>query len=459
MPFTTDRKIFVGFLLLTLIPLLLGIVTWQNTEQLARATRDLAETNELVKRLEIFLSKLKDVEVAQREYVLTGDESYVQELQKARGEVESRLLRLSILRADKHWLEHLRDLVPQKFEEIQKTIDLRRSGDTAGASSMLLANRGVQPMDDIRRVVRNMIDEENKQLVEQGAIGNGKLADTAAISALVLMLNAGLIWSLFVQIRRDAQKAHRHNEELETRVQERTLELHRSNEELQQFAYAASHDLKEPMRMISSYASLLQRKHQGHLGEDADMWINHIVDGVRRMNALITGLLDYSRAGEITEDQKQEIDTGDILRAVVGNLEAAISETGAKITHDHLPSIRFEPVRMEQLLQNLIGNALKYRGEASPVVHVTAREERGGIVFSVADNGQGIDPQYQLEIFGIFKRLHGKDVEGSGIGLATCKRIVEEHGGRIWVESAPGKGSAFHFTVPASHTATRAANS
>ncbi len=455
---TTDRKVKAGFLLLTLIPVLLGIVIWTNTRQLNEASRDFAAATALVRRLETFLSRLKDVEVAQREYVLTGDESYVEELRRARADVESRLVHLSPRLAAAPWMALLQTLIPQKFDEIQKTVELRRSGDVAAASNVLLTNRGVQAMDDIRRVVRQMVEEENQLQSEAARVRDVKLRNTGLLSGTVLLLNIGLIWGLFVTIRRESRQAERANEELEARVQQRTLELRRSNEELQQFAYAASHDLKEPMRMLASYATLLERRYQGRLSEDADQWIHFIVDGVRRMNSLITSLLDYSRAGLVPEESKQEIEPSAVMGVVLENLRASIGETGARVTFDEsMPRVMFEPVRMQQLLQNLVSNALKYRSEAAPVVHVSAREERGEVVFEVRDNGIGIAPQYQAEIFGIFKRLHGQEVEGTGIGLATCKRIVEEHGGRIWVESQPGEGSTFRFTVPVRRSAARAA--
>lgn len=450
MPFTTDTKVKAGFLALTLVPVLLGIVIWNNTEQLSEATRELSAANELVRRLESFLSRLKDVEVAEREYVLTGDESYVQELEKARQDVTARLPKLSPQKSDKHWIELLESLVPQKFEEIQKAIELRRSGDVTGSQNTIVANRGDQPMDDIRRVVHTMIEEESRLVGDARKARDARLAWLGVLSAVILFLNAGLIWSLFLNVQREARAAARANEELEEAVEQRTLELRRSNEELQQFAYTASHDLKEPMRMISSYAALLERRYSGQLGADAQTWIGFIVDGVGRMNRLITDLLDYSRAGLIAEDQKQELDPTEVLSAVLVVLKASVEESGAKVTWDNgMPHVLFEPVRMQQLLQNLVSNALKYRGPSAPKVHVSAKARLREVEFSVRDNGIGIAPQYQQEIFGIFKRLHGKEIEGTGVGLATCKRIVEEHGGRIWVESVEGQGSTFRFTVPA----------
>jgi light-regulated signal transduction histidine kinase (bacteriophytochrome) len=236
--------------------------------------------------------------------------------------------------------------------------------------------------------------------------------------------------------------------ELERRVALRTEELQRSNEDLQQFAYVASHDLKEPLRMISSYSSLLQRRYEDRLDEDANAYIGFIVDGVKRMSLLITDLLEYSRAGQTSGEAMSEVDPEPVLRAVLENLKLTIADSGAVVTHDGLPKVLYDPLRLSQLLQNLIGNAIKYRGEDKPVIRVSAERKGAETVFTVRDNGPGIPSEHHETVFGIFKRLHGKEVEGTGIGLAMCRRIVERHGGRIWVESTPGSGATFHFTVP-----------
>jgi PAS domain S-box-containing protein len=227
--------------------------------------------------------------------------------------------------------------------------------------------------------------------------------------------------------------------------------LKRSNDQLEQFAYVASHDLQEPLRMVASYTQLLAKRYQGRLDSDADEFIAYAVDGCNRMKGLIRDLLNYSHAGT---DSKvlREISSETALKEALINLRGSIEESGAIVTHDWLPAITTDDTQLVQVLQNLIGNAIKYHGTAAPLVHVSATKNGGKEwIFSVRDNGLGIAPQYLERIFIIFQRLHGQQAfSGTGIGLAICKKIVERLGGRIWVESQPEKGSTFFFSLPES---------
>jgi PAS domain S-box-containing protein len=227
-------------------------------------------------------------------------------------------------------------------------------------------------------------------------------------------------------------------------------ELERSNEELEQFAYVASHDLQEPLRMVSSYTQLLAKRYKGQLDSEADEFIEFAVDGANRMQRLINDLLTYSRVNT-RGGAFVETDTGDALAQARVQLGTAIEETGALISNDELPTLVADGRQLTQLFQNLIGNALKFRGDEPPRVHVSAEQQGRRWVFSVQDNGMGIDPEYREQIFEIFQRLHRRDeYPGTGIGLALCRRIVQRHGGEIWVESRPGHGATFRFTIPAS---------
>jgi PAS domain S-box-containing protein len=225
-------------------------------------------------------------------------------------------------------------------------------------------------------------------------------------------------------------------------------ELSRSNAELEQFAYVASHDLQEPLRMVSSYTQLLGKRHGDKLDGDAKEFMAYIVDGAARMKQLIEDLLAYSRVGTRGKDFQPVKLEAAFERARV-NLRAAIEEAGVELTHEPLPELEADESQLVQLLQNLIGNAIKFRAEAKPAIHVSCTEKESEFAFAVQDNGIGIEPQYFERIFMVFQRLHDKgQYPGTGIGLAICKKVVDRHGGRIWVESAPGKGSRFVFTLP-----------
>ena len=226
-------------------------------------------------------------------------------------------------------------------------------------------------------------------------------------------------------------------------------ELKRSNDELQQFAYVASHDLQEPLRMVASYTQLLSQRYKGRLDSDADEFIAFAVDGCNRMQRLIQDLLAYSRAGTSGKALRQ-ISGEDALNGALANLRVTIEQSGAVVTHDPLPALRTDDTQLAQVFQNLVGNAIKYRSAEVPHIHIAVTKNgEHEWRFSVRDNGLGIAPQYFERIFVLFQRLHGREeFEGTGIGLAVCKKILERLGGRIWVESQPGTGSTFYFALP-----------
>jgi signal transduction histidine kinase len=255
-----------------------------------------------------------------------------------------------------------------------------------------------------------------------------------------------------------AAELKRTNEELEAEIIERKraenglkntmADLERSNKELEQFAYVASHDLQEPLRMVSSYTQLLARRYQDQLDQDAHEFISYAVDGAERMQRLINDLLTYSRVGTRGKPFRKT-DCQQVVQETLANLQTAIEETKATVTHDPLPTVIADASQLVQVFQNLVSNAIKFHSQAPPAIHIGAQRQDGEWVFSIRDNGIGIEPQYHERIFVIFQRLHpGDEYPGTGIGLALCKRIVERHGGRILVESDLGEGATFYFTIP-----------
>lgn len=280
---------------------------------------------------------------------------------------------------------------------------------------------------------------------------------TAELSFISLFSMAIIIWFAG---RLTRQMNHYHIT-LEQAVRERTEELNqavlaleRSNKELEQFAYVASHDLQEPLRMVASFTQLLAQQYQGRLDAEADEYIHYAVDGATRMQTLIQDLLSYSRV-TTRGNPAEEVSLNQVMAVVRSNLQLQINDSHTELVHDELPTVMADPVQMVQLLQNLISNAIKFKGTETPQVHVSAADTGEYWRISVSDNGIGIEPQYFERIFKIFQRLHNRDTyPGTGIGLAICNRIVERHGGQLTVDSAPGKGSIFSFTLPKASSAT-----
>ncbi len=236
--------------------------------------------------------------------------------------------------------------------------------------------------------------------------------------------------------------------ETEKNLLQQAEDLWRSNQELAEFAYVASHDLKEPLRKVANYAQLLVRRVSNDIDGEGQRYLDHIQGGLERMQHLIDDLLAYSRLSN-GEKQSQTVEIDEVLTQVTGDLETAMAQSGATITRDALPTVSANPLHMQQLFQNLISNAIKFRDSRAPVIHVSAVEKDGLCVFSVADNGIGIEPKYLDQIFKIFHRLHGRErYTGTGIGLAICKKIVETYGGKIWATSKPDAGSTFFFSLP-----------
>lgn len=287
-----------------------------------------------------------------------------------------------------------------------------------------------------------------------------------AITALVSLPTALLLFRLLPtaialpspdQLRAEIQQrtkaeeeVRRLNADLEQRVEERTAKLRRANDTLKRYAYVASHDLQEPLRMVVCYSQLLAERYKGRLDSDADEFIGYTIEGSFRMQELITDLLSYGRSLEERSDGViEDVDLAEELQRAIANLKFTIQQSNARITTGSMPVVRAERAAIQQVFQNLIGNALKYSKPGEPPdVEIWAETRDGNYVISVRDKGIGIPPEYRERVFEPFKRLHGRHVPGSGVGLTICKNIVEARGGRIWVESDTGAGATFSFTLP-----------
>lgn len=318
-------------------------------------------------------------------------------------------------------------------------------------------NHEMDRMADTHRAVLNILDDfdEEKSKVERTNLllsaksgeldrANRELQQAQEVLEARVEERTAELKQSNVQLRAEMDE----RKKVEEALYRRTTELARSNAELEQFAYVASHDLQEPLRMISSYVQLLVHRYKGKLDQDADDFIGYAADGASRMQRLINDLLAYSRVGTRGKSFEQ-VSLDAILHQATENLHLAVEEKHAVITHDPLPVVYGDSGQLTQVLQNLIDNAIKFRGEEPPQIHISARLQDTEWVISVRDNGIGIAPEFVGKLFTLFQRLHTrKEYPGTGLGLAICKRIVERHGGRIWVESHPGEGATFFFTLP-----------
>lgn len=444
----------------------IGALTFRT---IARSRDDIGwvtHTHLVLEALDALSANVTDAETGQRGFLLTGQEPYLRPYNDALSQVQESTRALRDLTSDnpvqQSNLNRLEPVVALKLAELQARIDMRKRDGLDAAAKAVREGSGRLHMDQIRAVIAEMKDEEQRLLTartQEASVSSSRAGRVIMIGNLLalffLLLAGAVIFQEMGQRRRAEEEVRNLNADLERRVADRTAELAerakdlaRSNSELQQFAYVASHDLQEPLRMVASFTQLLAKRYSDKLDDDAREFINYAVDGAKRMQTLISDLLSYSRVG--TQGKAFELVHCDaVLDRVLKSLKIAIEDNGAVIAREPLPAVSGDSIQLSQLFQNLLTNAIKFHGEKPPLVQISAKKNGSTWKLSVRDNGIGISPEHADRIFVIFQRLHTKtEYPGTGIGLAICKKIIERHGGRIWVEASPGGGSTFFFTIP-----------
>lgn len=444
----------------------IGVLSYRSILRSREDVKWVTHTYQVLEKIDGVMAAITDAETGQRGFLVTGDESYLQPYNDAFERAQQGESELRELTSDNpvqgHNLDRLEPLVAAKFAELRVPIEVRRRNGFDAASQEVGKGTGKLAMDQIRAVIADMTQEEHRLLVWRTKEADASTRWTEWViligntfGFLFLFLAGLVIYQEMAHRRRAEDEIRDLNADLEIRIADRTAELSerakdlaRSNPELQQFAYVASHDLQEPLRMVASFTQLLAKRYNDKLGDDAREFIHYAVDGATRLQTLISDLLSYSRVGTHAKTlQLTQCDA--LLNRVLNSLKLAIQDTGATITRDPLPVVMADEGQLGQLLQNLLTNAMKFRGEKPTQVHISAARDGALWRISVRDNGIGIPAEHAERIWVIFQRLHTKaEYPGTGIGLAICKKISERHGGNIWVEPSPGGGSTFCFTIP-----------
>jgi len=412
-------------------------------------------------------SLAKDAESSERGFLLTGDESLLSPFKQA--QVTLRGMQLKVDSGERDYknlqleLNELLRVTRERLEETGHIVQVQKASGFGAAVEATKTGAEDKTMTDLRRRSLRVLKDLSAR--EQEALNNQQQLSTNAFIFFCLgtvIMIAVMYWLYnevlsYIDARDQAQEQlEKFNSDLQAMVDERTRDLVEANSELQQFAYVASHDLQEPLRTITSFSQLMAVRYKGRLEEDADEFIGYIVTASKRMTDLINALLQIVRlrkAGQPT----MRVSFDKLLDDAEASLQASIRENNVRIDRGPMPELLVDRVQMLQVLQNLISNAIKYRRPESPVIHILATRIGSEWQISVADNGRGFGQEFSERIFGLFQRLHGREVEGTGMGLYIARRIIERHGGRIWAESKEGFGSTFFFTLPAGPEPTKPA--
>ena len=467
MAYRRTKPVFVWIAVIPIV--LLGASLWRRAHY-NDLIRIVDHTREVQVAMGDLLVAINDAETSRRGFIATGDASYKDLLETLSGRSSEIVHRLTDLTRDNPAeganAQTLERLVAERMELLKQTSQfggqdaaLREEKRLGLATSTQLSKVAAEMMADETRLL-----ELRKQAMARADLESTGLLIAGSVATILLLLWAYQIIRTYAAQRDRAESEVRQanqelnakigqldqlNRELEERVKVRTVDLERSNQDLQQFAFVASHDLQEPLRMVSSYLGLLAKSCQGKLNSEEQKFIGFAIDGAGRMQALIRDLLAYAQVST-QEPTLTRTRLGEVVSQARYALLTSIRETNAEIATEPLPELDVDPIKMSLVFQNLLSNAIKFRQPGDiPSIQIQARKERDEWRISVRDSGIGFDPKYAKKIFGAFQRLHGKtEYPGTGIGLAICSRIIDRHGGRIWAEASPGSGATFHFTLP-----------
>ncbi|MGA2409301.1 MAG: ATP-binding protein [Candidatus Binataceae bacterium] len=447
-------KIWSGFILMVVAVVVVGAASYQSIVRLIVQNRRIDQTRFIIDNLLQAVSDVKGMMLAERGYAITLDNDYFKATEAASGQITQRMQALRQLAEGEpdqlHSLDKAEAAIAQLHAFAFQVMATRRSQGLSAVAALIATGQGEEKTETVERQLRAIADAQADLLAART-----HAADLAGVRALRIIAAGTLLalicasfsgWftrSSLSALRASSADLMRSHEQLQIL----NKELNRSNGELEQFAYSASHDLQEPLRMVASYVQLIRDRYRTRLDADADDFIDFAVDGAARMKRLINDLLVYSRAGRGRAPRPME--SGQALEWAISNLALRISESHTTISHGPLPVVVADSTQLGEVFQNLIENAIKFHGGQPPAINVTAQTRNGEWLFSVKDNGIGISPEHRERIFQMFQRLHGRnEYSGTGIGLAVCRRIVERHGGTIWVESEEGSGADFRFTMP-----------
>ena len=452
-------RVWAGFLLAGSTLLMVGVTSFHSIQALLRQQQGVVRAHEAIDNLWSLVSAAQGTVLDERLYVMTGAYGYESQMSSDLGGFKTSLSQLKKLLADDPGdapsLQPLARAIISLAAFATKVVEVRRHDGEAAAVAMIQTGAGISLLGEIHDRVRDLSVAEQVVLKQRSraTAATGfltlKIIIFGSLFAIACTSYAGwYAWSSLLALRLSSEALARSHDQLD----EINTELNRSNSDLEQFAYSASHDLQEPLRMVASYVELIRERYRDRLDADADESIDFAVDGASRMKRLINDLLHYSRTGRGAKPQP--VEAGEALDWALANLALRLEETQATVTHGLLPAVQADPTQLGEVFQNLIENAVKFRAGRSPLIEINASRQERGWMFSVKDNGIGIDPQYHGRIFQMFQRLHGRnEYSGTGIGLAVCRKIVERHGGRIWVESAKDSGADFRFILPAANHA------